>query len=200
MTERSPAPLDKDFHAWWYDYKIKTGLLGHTDRYTPHIRAAWDAAKAQQSEMGPKQLNDFLMGQEFHERCMDYRGASPQHAQSAFERLQLLIIKNVRPRSSLAEYPTEARPCGLEEAGSIPAGDATTLPCVVDAEYEKLRQRCLRIGGYHPETKSLNTIGAIWADIYKRPHIKQPAAEMIVGYLSEFIDNQFQRNSERNGE
>ncbi len=60
-------------------------------------------------------------------------------------------------------------------------------------DYEKLRQRCLRMGDYHPETKELGTIGAIWADIYKRKHIRQPAAEMIVGYLSEFIDHHFRR-------
>ena len=35
------------FAEWWYDYKIKNGLLAHVDRFMPHAEAAWNAALAQ---------------------------------------------------------------------------------------------------------------------------------------------------------
>ena len=41
----------------------------------------------------------------------------------------------------------------------------------------------------------METIGDIWMGIYKRKDIRHPAAELIVGYLSEFIDNYFLRSS-----
>lgn len=40
-----------------------------------------------------ERLADWIDGQEFHERCMDYRGARPQDAQREFEGLQLAILR-----------------------------------------------------------------------------------------------------------
>lgn len=42
------------FAEWWYDYKIKTGLLSHVDRFIPHAEAAWNAAQAQRAEVVPQ--------------------------------------------------------------------------------------------------------------------------------------------------
>ena len=47
-------------------------------------------------------LREWLDGQEFHELCMDYRGAPPVHAQYAFIRLQVAI-----------EVATMALPAGV---------------------------------------------------------------------------------------
>lgn len=44
---------DGDFEAWWYDYKIKQGLLSHVDRLKAHAKAAWTAAP--RSERGERQ-------------------------------------------------------------------------------------------------------------------------------------------------
>lgn len=45
-----------DFNAWWYDYKIKNGLLSHVDRYKPHVQAAWDAAQAARGDVPRQQI------------------------------------------------------------------------------------------------------------------------------------------------
>lgn len=58
------------------------------------------------------------------------------------------------------------------------------------AEYEKLIARCKMVGGFHPDTP-FKCIGDIWADIYKRRNMRGPAAELLVGYLSEMIDQHF---------
>lgn len=63
-----------------------------------------------------------------------------------------------------------------------------TRPEARDTDYENLRQRCLKLGDLHPGTKG--SIGDIWAAIYKRGReSRQPAAELAVGYLAEFIDH-----------
>ncbi len=47
------------FAEWWYDYKIKTGLLAHVDRFMPHAEAAWNAALAQvQKNVNPDGRNN----------------------------------------------------------------------------------------------------------------------------------------------
>lgn len=51
----------------------------------------------------------WLDGQEFHELCMDYRGAQPQHAQAAFKRLQEAISYNAGLYASWA--------CGVDAEG-----------------------------------------------------------------------------------
>lgn len=45
MNQRDDAPPRQDFGAWWYDYKIKNGLLAHVDRFRTHAEAAWNAAQ-----------------------------------------------------------------------------------------------------------------------------------------------------------
>ena len=42
-TTNRPDSHGKEFQKWWYDYKIKNGLLGHMDRVTAHVEAAWNA-------------------------------------------------------------------------------------------------------------------------------------------------------------
>jgi hypothetical protein len=59
---------------------------------------------------------------------------------------------------------------------------------VPHAKYADLLQRCKRIGDFHPDTK-FKSVGDIWQAIYRRDHGRVPAAELLVGYLSEFIDN-----------
>jgi hypothetical protein len=59
--------------------------------------------------------------------------------------------------------------------------------------YESLMQRCKSLADFHPDTK-FASIGDIWQAMYKRKALRHPAAELLVGYLSEFIDNHFHRD------
>lgn len=56
--------------------------------------------------------------------------------------------------------------------------------------YEQLRKRCLKMWGFHPDTK--DSIYEMWAEINAhsgwRRNVAEPSAAMLLGELAEFAD------------
>jgi len=58
-------------------------------------------------------------------------------------------------------------------------------------KYEELRQHCIKMWNFYPETKQ--SISEMWGEINSHPgwrkSVAKPSAVMLLGILAEFADN-----------